>query len=183
MAVSTTEDSIVFACYSKSCAPPPAGKGGSIKGGRAGGGVIRKSGGGDSSHTKSVARAGAKALSARFGTKRQGTKDTGNKSTTVAKAPAAAKIAKAKSTWVWTHPQKKYKASVARLAREATAKNRPGGVGGSSVGKARKMKSEDVKGLAKWTRDAQIAAKAGNKKLANEIRGNIKRRKAALGFG
>jgi hypothetical protein len=104
MTLSTTEGSIVFACYSRACAPPPVGRGGSTKGGRKGGSVIRKSGGGDSSTTKSVARAGAKALSARFGTKRQGSADRGNTSTSVKRAD----------------------------------KNRPGGVGGSSVGKAAK---------------------------------------------
>lgn len=102
MAVRTSEDSIVFACYSRACAPPPTGRGGSVRGGRKGGSVIRKSGGGDSSTTKSVARAGAKALSARFGTKRRGAADKGNTSSTVKKAD----------------------------------KNRPGGVGGSSVGRS-----------------------------------------------
>lgn len=39
MALSTTS-TIVFACYSKACAPPPAGKGGSSKGGSAKGYVV-----------------------------------------------------------------------------------------------------------------------------------------------
>lgn len=79
MALSTIVDSIVFACYSRSCAPPPVGKGGSVRGGGVGGRVIRPSGGGDSSTTRSVPRAGARVLSRKFGTRNRGATDQGNR--------------------------------------------------------------------------------------------------------